>query len=85
MEPGMNHCQGGDGPDTFDMLGALEQWVEQGNAPDRIRGVSNAGRQGGPDASVVSVSAGCGLSTERGVQMMLRTSRVKSGSFESCW
>jgi feruloyl esterase len=36
MEPGMNHCQGGDGPSNFDMLSALEQWVEQGKAPDRI-------------------------------------------------
>ncbi len=32
----MSHCQGGDGPSTFDMLGALEQWVEHGEAPDRI-------------------------------------------------
>ncbi len=36
MEPGMSHCQGGDGPSNFDMLTALEQWVEQGKAPDRI-------------------------------------------------
>jgi feruloyl esterase len=36
MEPGMNHCRGGEGPDTFDVVGALEQWVESGNAPARI-------------------------------------------------
>jgi feruloyl esterase len=36
MVPGMNHCQGGDGPSTFDMLGALEQWVERGETPTRI-------------------------------------------------
>jgi feruloyl esterase len=36
MAPGMAHCAGGDGPNTFDMLSALEQWVEQGHAPDRI-------------------------------------------------
>jgi feruloyl esterase len=36
MVPGMSHCQGGDGPSTFDMLGALEQWVERGEAPGRI-------------------------------------------------
>jgi feruloyl esterase len=36
MVPGMNHCQGGDGTDTFDAVGALEQWVERGNAPDQI-------------------------------------------------
>ena len=26
----------GPGPDGFDMVGALEQWVEHGQAPDRI-------------------------------------------------
>ena len=36
MAPGMSHCQGGEGPSNFDMLTALEQWVEQGKAPDRI-------------------------------------------------
>jgi feruloyl esterase len=36
MAPGMGHCSGGAGPNTFDMLTALEQWVEQGRAPDRI-------------------------------------------------
>jgi feruloyl esterase len=36
MVPGMAHCQGGDGPNTFDMLTALEQWVEKGKAPDQI-------------------------------------------------
>lgn len=36
MVPGMQHCSGGPGPNTFDALGALEQWVEQGIAPDRI-------------------------------------------------
>ena len=36
MVPGMAHCGGGDGTSTFDMLTALEQWVEQGKAPDRI-------------------------------------------------
>ncbi len=36
MVPGMAHCGGGDGTSTFDMLTALEQWVDQGKAPDRI-------------------------------------------------
>src|SRR5262249_44865079 len=36
MAPGMAHCGGGEGPNTFDMLGALEAWVERGTAPDRI-------------------------------------------------
>lgn len=36
MVPGMNHCQGGIGTSTFDMLAALEQWVEGKKAPDSI-------------------------------------------------
>ena len=36
MAPGMAHCSGGTGPNTFDMQVALEAWVERGIAPDRI-------------------------------------------------
>jgi feruloyl esterase len=36
MVPGMGHCWGGEGPDTFDKIGAIEQWVEQGKPPARI-------------------------------------------------
>jgi feruloyl esterase len=36
MVPGMGHCRGGKGTDTFDMVGALERWVELGEAPARI-------------------------------------------------
>jgi feruloyl esterase len=33
MAPGMGHCGGGPGPNQFDALTALEQWVEKGVAP----------------------------------------------------
>jgi feruloyl esterase len=36
MVPGMAHCAGGPGPNTFDALGALDRWVEQGKAPESI-------------------------------------------------
>ena len=36
MAPGMAHCGGGAGPNSFDMLTALEAWVEEGEAPDAI-------------------------------------------------
>ena len=36
LMPGVSHCRGGTGPDTFDGLGALEAWVERGEAPKRI-------------------------------------------------
>jgi hypothetical protein len=34
--PGMTHCGGGQSTDQFDMLSALQEWVERGRAPDRI-------------------------------------------------
>ena len=36
MMPGMQHCGGGEGPNSFDPMTALEQWVENGKAPDQI-------------------------------------------------
>jgi feruloyl esterase len=44
--PGMGHCSGGPSTDQFDMLTALVNWVEKGQAPDSIvasaRGPGNA-------------------------------------------
>jgi feruloyl esterase len=34
--PGMGHCQGGAATDSWDGLGALVDWVEKGQAPQRI-------------------------------------------------
>jgi feruloyl esterase len=36
MMPGTNHCAGGDGPNTFDRMKVIEQWVEQKQTPARI-------------------------------------------------
>ena len=36
MAPGMGHCGGGEGPNSFDALAALERWVEEKQPPDRI-------------------------------------------------
>jgi feruloyl esterase len=36
MVPGMGHCGGGEGPNTFDAIEALERWVEEGQPPERI-------------------------------------------------
>jgi Tannase and feruloyl esterase len=37
MVPGMHHCQGtGPGPNRFDTLTALDDWVEHGAAPSRV-------------------------------------------------
>jgi feruloyl esterase len=40
--PGVNHCSGGPGLDSFDSLTALESWVEDGVAPARIVARGNA-------------------------------------------
>ena len=39
MAPGMGHCAGGYGPNSFDMISALEAWVEDGVAPSNIEAV----------------------------------------------
>jgi len=36
VAPGMAHCSGGEGPNDFDKIATLEQWVELGKAPDQI-------------------------------------------------
>jgi len=36
MVPGMGHCGGGDGASTFDMVAALDKWIETGTAPEQI-------------------------------------------------
>ena len=37
LVPGMGHCRGGERTvDTFDIIGAIVNWVEKGIAPDRI-------------------------------------------------
>lgn len=36
MVPGMMHCGGGQGPNQFDAMGALERWRESKAAPSRI-------------------------------------------------
>ncbi len=36
MFPGMGHCGGGPGPNTWDPLAPLVEWVENGTAPDSV-------------------------------------------------
>ena len=33
LAPGVEHCGGGPGPDQFDLLGALDRWVQTGQPP----------------------------------------------------
>jgi feruloyl esterase len=43
MAPGMGHCGGGPGVNTFDSIGTLEKWVEKGMAPDTMLGTGANG------------------------------------------
>jgi feruloyl esterase len=36
LAPGMGHCGGGEGPNEFNPMSAIERWVEHGEAPDAI-------------------------------------------------
>ncbi len=36
LVPGMHHCSGGPGPNQFDMLTVLENWVEKGTSPGPV-------------------------------------------------
>ncbi|MEL1251105.1 DUF6351 family protein [Aurantiacibacter gilvus] len=42
LVPGMTHCLGGDATDQFDMLDAIQAWVEEGREPDRIVATSRS-------------------------------------------
>jgi feruloyl esterase len=39
MVPGMRHCRGGEGPDQFNAMGALERWKESSEPPAQILAV----------------------------------------------
>ena len=36
LVPGMTHCGGGQSTDQFDMVSAIQSWVEEKRAPDRV-------------------------------------------------
>jgi len=40
LVPGMEHCRGGPGPNTFDSITALEQWREKDVAPAQMLGTN---------------------------------------------
>ena len=43
MVPGMGHCRGGPGVNTFDSIGTIEKWVEKGIPPDQMMGTGAKG------------------------------------------
>jgi feruloyl esterase len=76
MVPGMNHCGGGAGTTTFDMLAALEQWVEKGVAPDRINASRNMPDRTRPLCPYPQVATYTGKgSTDDAANFVCRSSR----------
>ena len=48
MAPGMGHCGGGPGPNEWDKLSPLVNWVENGKAPDYIVADHRTNKRGEP-------------------------------------
>lgn len=42
LAPGVGHCMGGPGPQPVELQAAIEAWVEQGRAPDRLLAIKPA-------------------------------------------
>ena len=42
MVPGMAHCRGGDGPNSFDTIGTMESWREKNVTPTQMMGFNPA-------------------------------------------
>ncbi len=53
MAPGMDHCGGGAGPNEWDKLTPLAEWVEKGKAPDYLVAVHRADSRGGAAGGAV--------------------------------
>ncbi len=48
IAPGVYHCRGGPGADTFDTLGALDKWVQKGHAPETLLATRQDGKLSRP-------------------------------------
>ncbi len=54
MMPGVLHCVGGPGPDSVDWFAPIAEWVERGNAPERL-----LAQKLGPDGGVLNARPLC--------------------------
>jgi feruloyl esterase len=71
MAPGVQHCGGGEGPWQIDYLSVIEQWVEDGKAPERLitsRRLEGGGQRSRPLCPYPQVATytGIGSSDEAG-------------------
>ena len=78
--PGMGHTRGGPATDQFDALSALVQWVEHGEAPDRILAAGRgAGNRGGVNTEL---PADWPANRSRPLCVYPKVARYKSGDSE---
>jgi poly(3-hydroxybutyrate) depolymerase len=76
--PGMNHCSGGPSTDQFDMLSALVNWVEKGQAPESVTATARGpGNAAGANADV---PAGWSASRSRPLCPYPKVARLKAGA-----
>ena len=76
--PGMNHCSGGPSTDQFDMLSALVDWVERGQAPDSV--IATARGPGNAAGANANVPAGWSASRTRPLCPYPKVARLKAGA-----
>lgn len=76
--PGMAHCAGGPSTDQFDMLSALVDWVEKGEAPDSV--VANARGEGTPGRANPDVPSSWAPDRSRPLCPYPEVARLKAGA-----
>lgn len=76
--PGMAHCAGGPSTDQFDMLTALVEWVENGQAPDSV--IARARGAGNPAGVNRDVPSGWSPDRSRPLCPYPRVARLRPGA-----
>jgi len=79
--PGMGHCSGGPATDQFDALSALVDWVEKGQAPERL--VASARGPGNPGGVNADVPANWSATRTRPLCPYPLVARYTGGDIES--
>ena len=78
LVPGMGHCAGGpETLDSFDALGAMVRWVEQGVAPESL---TATGRDFFPAAAARFVRIRCTRSTKEAATPKMRQTSSAANS-----
>ena len=74
----MDHCSGGPSTDQFDMLTALVNWVEKGQAPDSV--IAAARGAGNPAGVNPELPPGWSATRTRPLCPYPKVARLRSGA-----